>query len=292
MVLRELLEPPVAQIAKLGSGEEAVRAGAAWHKSLLAQFEFASARPAFAQAVAQLRSRRDPDLAAGSERILQRIQACKTPEEVDALFASDLSVPGDEAARAHAALADAGKKRKQKIEDDRILALFSREEQEIMDRPGHLDLSRAKNVPPSPEEMRLAMVRGWAFGTGKMLDAHTARHVDRLQSGFGLPFSVNMRFTDESKISADRIGETNDYKCQFQIVMQMSLPDDNILANYDAVTRAGMENMLKLVNAFCVAASSEPQKKTLRLTENGWVIPELMEAGAIEGAFGRMLGGR
>jgi hypothetical protein len=285
-LLQAILAPKVAEIAKLGAGEPAVRAGAAWYKAIVDQLGFASGRPPFAQAVAQVAARRDADMTAGTPQYLQRIQACKTPEEVDAMLASELSVPGDEKSKAHAAIADAAGKRKQKIEEERILSLFSREEQEIMDRPGHLDLTRAKPRKPTPEEVRLAMVRGWAFGTGKMLDAHRARYVDIASSKvMFIPFPVILTFSQEDLLRADPVGKSGDYECEFQILMQMAGTDDNMLLNYDEVVRKQSVHMLELVNGFCIAMSADPQTKVLRLTEHGWVIPELMEAGAIQGTL-------
>ena len=289
-LLQSLVEPQVAQLARLGTGEPAVRAGTGWYKAFLEQFAFASARPPCAQAVAQLKTRRESDMSAGEAQLLQRIEASKTPEEVDALFANDLSVPGDDRTKPYAELAAAGAKRKQKIEEDRILALFSREEQEIMDRPGHLDLSRAKPRPPTPEEVRLATVRGWAAGNGKMIDARTARHVDMTSSKvIFFPFPVIVTFTQEHLIRADPVEKSADYDCTFTILMQMAAPDDNALINYDEVTRKQSVTMLQMVNTFCVGMSTEAQTRRLRLTEHGWVIPELMEAGAIEGALEDML---
>ena len=292
-LLQSLLAPQVAQLAKLGTGGPAVRAGAAWHKALVDQFGFASARPPFSQAVGNLMSRREPDMTAGEAQLLQRIEASKTPEEIDTLFANELSVPGDDRTKPYADLAAAAAKRKQKIEDERILALFSREEQEIMDRPGHLDLSRAKKRPPTPQEVRLAMVRGWASGNGKMIDAHTARHIDMTSSKVMLfPFPMIVTFTQENLIRADPVEKTADYDCTFTILMQMAATDDNVLINYDEVTRKQSVTMLQIVNAFCVGMSTESETKRLRLTDHGWVIPELMEAGAIEGALEGMLRGR
>jgi hypothetical protein len=292
-LLQSLIDPLVAQLATLGTGEPAVRAGAAWHKAFAEQFVFASARPPYAQALGKLSSRREPDFAAGSDALLRRIQGCRAPEAVDALFASDLSVPGDDATKTYAVLADAGRKRKQAIEEERILALFSREEQAIMDRPGHIDLSRAKPRPPTAEEVRLATVRGWASGNGKMLDAHTARHVDLTSSEVVFfPFPLIVKFSQESLIRADPIEKSADWECEFSILMQMAAADDNMLVNYDEVVRKHSLTMIQMANGLLSASASEPEKRILRLTENGWVIPELMEAGAIRGALEQMLKGR
>jgi hypothetical protein len=289
-ILASLLEPETAKLASLGSGEAAARAGVAWHKALADRFAFASGRPPYAAAVAKLASRRETDITAASPQILQGIQACTTPEEVDGMLAGDLSVPGDERTRPYAAIADAAAKRKQKIEEERLLALFSPEERADMDRPGHIDMKRAKERPPTAEEVRLAMVRGWAFGTGKMIDAHTCRYVDITSSKvMFIPFPVILAFSDEKLIRADPIEESSEYECEFTIRMRMAGTDDNMLLNFDDVVKKQSATMLQLVNTFCAGMATESQTKVLRLTEHGWEIPALMEAGAVQGALEHML---
>jgi hypothetical protein len=96
-------------------------------------------------------------------------------------------------------------------------------------------------------------------------------------------------FTQEHLLRADPVEKSADYDCTFTILMQMAAPDDNALINYDEVTRKQSVTMLQMVNTFCVGMSTEAQTRRFRLTEHGWVIPELMEAGAIEGALEDML---
>ena len=285
-ILTSLLEPETAKLASLGTGESAVRAGVAWNKALADRFAFGAARPPYAAAVAKLASRREADIAAGSPQILQGIQACKTPEEVDAILAGDLGVPGDERTKPYAAIADAAAKRRQKIEEERILALFSPEERADMDRPGHIDLKRAKERPPTAEEVRLAMLRGWGHGTEKMIDAHRCRYVDLTSSKvMFIPFPVILTFSQENLISADPIEESSEYQCTFTILIQMAAADDNMVVNFDEVVRKQSATTMQLVNSLFVGMSTEPQTKVLHLTEHGWEIPELMEAGAVQGAL-------
>ena len=58
------------------------------------------------------------------------------------------------------------------------------------------------------------------------------------------------------------------------------------------MTKKQSVTMMQIVNTFCAGMATEAQTRRFRLTERGWVIPELMEAGAIEGALEGMLRGR
>ena len=278
-LLQPLLAPLLAQLDKLGSGADAVHAGAAWHKTLLGQFDFAVNRPPVQQALARFTERRKRDLAEAQAQLLQRLAACKKADEVDALFANDLSLPGDDRSSAYAALVDARNKRKQKIAEEELLAMFSEEERAIMDRPGHLNVARAKPGPPSAEEIRLALLRGFAFGTGKMIDAHTCRNVSRSQS-FLIPYPLIITISDEKRIDWAQVPNTNDYTCHYDVTIKIKIADDNMIANYDAKTRQGSQQMADMITKMTKIAG--PMEQTFRLYDDGWGVPKLHEAGTKE----------
>jgi hypothetical protein len=65
----------------------------------------------------------------------------------------------------------------------------------------------------------------------------------------------------------------------------MAAEDDHMLLNFDDVVKKQSAVTMRLVNALCAGMATDSQTKTLRLTEQGWVIPESMEAGALQGAL-------
>jgi hypothetical protein len=77
------------------------------------------------------------------------------------------------------------------------------------------------------------------------------------------------------------------YDRQFQVAMSFKIADDNVLANYDADTRTGSQQMADLAGALSKLGreTNEVQRKKLRLYEDGWRAPELRQAGAIDQWF-------
>ena len=65
----------------------------------------------------------------------------------------------------------------------------------------------------------------------------------------------------------------------------MAAEDDNALLNYDEVVKKQSVTMLQMVNGVAAMGANEPQTRVLRLSEQGWVIPELMDAGELQGAI-------
>ncbi len=287
-ILTGLLGPEVAKLEKLGVGSAAVRGGAEWYRATLSQFSFAAQRPPVVKAVERLSTRREQDLGAAREQILQQIAACKTTEEVDAIFGRDLTVPGDDQLAAFGPLADAGRQKKGQIQLAFQMTLFSPQEREWMDRPGHIDVVKWAGHAPSKESIRMALLRGWAFGTGTQIDDHTSRHVTRART-LGIPFPMVVRMSDESLQEFHPSQDGKGFDCRHSIVMQFSIPKDNVIAGFDEVVRKAVDTQTELMNSLIKSLSGESTWETFRLYEDGWGCPRLRENGAAEAAIDELL---
>lgn len=282
-LLTQLLEPYEARLAKLGSGFEAVWEGARWHRDMVEQFTFVAPRPPCQQIMNRFAARRAQDLADAQPNLLLRIEKSPTQADIDRIF-SALSFPTDSKSPGYPLLVAAKDKRLKEIEIEQLMATFSKDERDMMDRPGHIDVTRYKQTPPSAEECRLAMLRMYAVGKGKMIDAHTARY----QGQMG--FSVIISATDE-KVRTFHPSE--DHKGYFdvdlQILLQGKIPDDNILSAIDPNSRKGAKLGADMVNAVNLALGSEARIITLRLEEDGWQILGSHEAAAVEAAMDKLI---
>jgi hypothetical protein len=297
-LLAEALEPEVAKLATLGVaiGGDALGAGVAWYRDVTKRFAFASGRPPVIEAIAKLTKRRPQDMIDARPAMLAAIARSQSPNEIDILFDRELSVPGDQAAPGYAVLAEAGRQRKADIEKEKILARYSERERAMMDpnRPGHLLLSKMDpNVAPTAEEVRLAELRGWAFGSGQMIDAHTARHVSMLNPPVPVPFPfpINIKITDERLVEPmpKRLPDSDLWEVHFKMRMTIEFPKDNPLANYDRETRKGYDMMAQMTNK-ALEAADDTYTRQLRLYEDGgWGVPELRAAGAVDGVLGQMM---
>ena len=290
-LLGDLLAEPLATLDKLGAGAAALRDGAAWYANLMKEFAFALSRPPVQQAIARLSARREKDYASAVESILQRIAAAPTTQAVDAIFQPDLSVPGDAALASYAPIAAAAEQRRLQIDHAFQLTLFSKQEKEWMDprESGHIDVKKFEGNAPDAESIRLAVLRGMAFGTGKLIDAHTARSVTRTNGSFLLPFSAIIKMSDEHLEAFKPVEGTHDFECEFTVVLQMGIADDNLLASYSPEVRKGMEQQMEAMNKLLRAASSVPHIHTLRLYESGWGVPALRDQGTAETVIDQFL---
>src|SRR5262249_20125796 len=195
---------------------------------------------------------------------------------------TDLAVPADQSYSVYKDLAAVADQRRQALKDQAILALFSQEERDAMDRPGHINLAKVKPRPPTAEEVRLALVRGFAEGNdGKVIDAHTCRHTSVKDSVIGLPYPVIITFTDEKLVADPVETEPGVYECQFQVAMSFKIADDNVIANYDAQTHKGSQQAADLAGALSRLGreTNDVKKLKFRLYEDGWGAPEYRQAG-------------
>ena len=292
-LLTQLLAEPLNRLDSLGSGEAAVKAGAAWYTSLVRQFGFAQERPAVQQALAKLAARRERDLEAARGALLSSIAACAKEQDVDALFAGELGVPSDGQAGAYPALRAAADRRREQIRLDFRLSLFSEDEKQYFDRPCHIDVRKGAGKAPSKEAIRLAFVRSFGAEPGRIIDPHSVRHVTRAPESLLMPFPVIITFGDVDLLSfvpiKDESGkDTGDFDCEFTLTPQMKLTDDNALANYDQVVRKTLDQQLEAMNALLRSVRS-PQHETLRLTEEGFIIPRLRDNATKEAVLDALL---
>lgn len=295
-LLKEAMEPEVAKLAALSAGGgDALGRGVVWYENVTKQFAFAKDRPPVREAIAQLLKRRPQDIIDGRAMMVAAIARARSDNEIDLFFARDLGVPGDQDAPGYAVLAEAAKQRKADIEKEKILATYSERERAMMDptRPGHLLLAKMNpNVAPTAEEVRLAVLRGWAFGNGKMIDANTARHVSMVNPPVPIPFPfpIHINITNERLVDPmpKRLKDSDLWEVHYKMRMKIEFPKDNPLASYDRETRKGYDMMAEMVNKASDAVD-DTYAQQLRLYEDGWGVPELRAAGAADGVLGQLM---
>jgi hypothetical protein len=160
-MLTQQMGEQTARIAGFGTGITAVDNGSAWYMHLRAAYGFAVNRPVVQSAIGQLAARRAGDLAAAQGDIQSRINRCKTSHDVDSTLASVFIVPGDQ-------MQSVADTRRAAIVVETKMALCSREEVQCMDGQGNIDVQKLIKMGPSPDGVRLALLRGCAAGTGKV----------------------------------------------------------------------------------------------------------------------------
>jgi hypothetical protein len=153
----------------------------------------------------------------------------------------------------------------------------------MMDRPGHIDVSKYTGYAPSAEEVRLAILRGYAFGNGQMIDAFTARHG-------GVIYPINMGITEVRVKKFIPIDGTKDFDYLVKLTWKFSLPKDNVIAHYDRNTAKGSDLAAKFDAAVANAIDDDYEYK-LRLYDDGWGVPELRAAGAGDAVMTQFLKG-
>jgi hypothetical protein len=280
-LLTQLLEPYEARLAKLGSGVDAVWAGARWHREMVDQFTFVAPRPPCQRIMNRFAARRGQDLADAQPMLLLRIEKSPTPIDIERVF-YELSFPTDSKSPGYPILVAAREKRLKAIEIEKLMATFSEAEQRMMDRPGHIDLTRYKQTAPSPEECRLALLRMYAAGNGKMIDAHTARFQGVMA------FSVIITATGEKVRWFHPSEDKKGFDVEFEALLQGKIPDDNILSSIDPNTRRGAQMGADLVNAVNRLVDPQVFGVTLHLEEDGWQFAGSHEAGAVQAAMDKL----
>jgi hypothetical protein len=280
-LLTQVLEPYEARLGKLGTGVDAVSAGAQWHNDMVADFRFVAPRPPCQQIMNRFAARRTQDLAAAQPTLLLRIEKSASPADIDRVFA-DLSFPTDAKSPGYPDLLAAKDKRLKAIETERLMATFSQDEQKLMDRPGHIDLKRYKGAEPSPEECRLALLRAYAAGNGKMIDAHTARY----QGVMYMSFIITA--TGEKVHVAAPTDDNKGYAVEFEALLQGKAPDDNLLNQIDPKGR-GAQRGVDIVNVVNQLTGPQVVQGILRLEEDGWQFEGAHDAGAVHAIADNML---
>jgi len=94
-LVAELAASERAQLAKLGSGAEALKAGTAWYARITSSFAQYQSEPAVRDALTAFETRRAQDLAAGADALLARVNQAETSQQVTGIVSSHLGVPSD-----------------------------------------------------------------------------------------------------------------------------------------------------------------------------------------------------
>ncbi len=283
-ILEQLLAGKRAEVAKLGNGMEGIHAGVGLYQGLTKEYGFVMERGPVQVVMKELVAKREGELHAGAGDFVKKIQASKTVDEVDGMVKGELSVPGDAGLKDYGVIAKAAADKKMQLDRDHMMSLFTKDEQDLMDRPGHIDLKKGEGKAPTAEDVRMAMLRGFAGTTGKVIDEHNALSVTRSQS-FGVPYTLNVKLSEEKMTGFMPVEKTKDFECHFEILIEMTIPKGNIIASYDANTVAGSAKMAEIANGLAKAMAKTEHVQVLRLYEDGWGIPEMRDRAAAEGAL-------
>ena len=169
------------------------------------------------------------------------------------------------------------------------MALFSDYEKSLMVPPesGHLDIDRAdKQHIPQPEELRLALLRGMAYGTGKVLSPHTARVPWLLGAGAMI---VTISDTTHGLYAQDK--DSGAWMVRYHVEMHFSLPESDGLWDADPNFRRGAQNAVDEANTIAALTSQEENIQEFRLYDDGWGVPDLRQTGAARAGVDVMLKG-
>jgi hypothetical protein len=210
---------------------------------------------------------------------------------VNSILTTYLSCPGDDATDVGRNLRTVANKRIQHVHEQEQLAMFSPQERDIMDHPGHLVLARLQGKSPwapSSEEVRLALLRGFAFGSGKMLNPHTAKMTSRL-NGLLVPVTMIVKIGD---LKVTRFAPDGDsYWVEYTAEMSFALPDHDPLWDTSSNFRQGGQMAANMANAMTKLLSEERTIEQVRLYSDGWGVPRLREQGAASAGLDAMLNG-
>jgi hypothetical protein len=273
-VLTPLMAAPRAELASLGTGSNAVRAQVLWYDKFMQQWNFAIARPPVKDLLNDLVQRRDKDLTVAKPDFLRSISESKSMPALDALVKANLSLPGDPRLAAYPAIMQAITAQRAEVDKAALLALYSKREQDMMDRPGHIDLKKWDGKGPSAEEVRLAMLRAYT-GKGRMIDAHTVRCETYNPMMIMMPFEFNITMKDEKLTRCDKVPNSPDFDCHFEILMVTQIPPNSTVGSIDPNIMQGFQMAAALENKDLEDAAHEDHHQVLRLTEGGWQVPDL-----------------
>ena len=171
--------------------------------------------------------------------------------------------------------------------------MFSKHEREIMDSPGHLNLAKLGGKQPwapSEEEVRLALLRGWAYGTGQLIDPHTAKVTSRMNM-FLAPASLIVKI---GGLKISRFGfdpKANDYLVEYTADMSFALPAKDPLWDADPNLRKGGQMACDTMNATVRMLAEEPTVQEFRLYSDGWGVPDMRQQGAANVGLDAMVKG-
>ncbi len=288
-VLGQLVASDVRSLATLGHGIDAVVAGNRWYQQVEKSYDFALTRPPILVAIRQFDQDRAKNLTEAKPAIIAQLDAAAQDAQVKSILDNYLRCPSDAASEVAAATRQHGDQRLAVIQHQELLGLFSDYEKSLMIPPesGHLNLSRAdaKHIP-QPEELRLALLRGMAFGTGKVLGPHTAK-VSTLFGGGSMIVTIS----DTKKGRYAYVTERQSWMVLYQVDMHFSLPDHDALWDADPNLRRGAQMAVDTVNATAALLFQEDNIQEFRLYDDGWGVPDLRQQGAAGAGLEALLKG-
>ena len=288
-LLEQLVAVNVRSLATLGIGLDAVLAGNKWYLQVAKSYDFALTRPPIQTAIQQFQLARATNLIEAKPAIIAQLDAAEQNAQVQYILDNYLSCPGDVVSEVSAAIRKHAGQRLAYLQHQQLMGLFSDYEKSLMDPPesGHLDLSRAdvKHIP-QPGELRLALLRGMAYGTGEVLDPHTAR-VSTLFGGG----SMIVRISDTNHGRYVYMKEDRAWMVLYRVDMHFSLPDHDPLWDADPNLRRGAQMAVDAANVTASLLSQEDNIEEFRLYDDGWGVPDLRQQGAGRAGLESMLKG-
>jgi hypothetical protein len=290
-LLEQLLATELKAIPAFGAGIAAVEAGVRWYQKISHTYDFALNRAPVQRALQQFKQARAGHLAGASLSLISKIDAAQNEAQVNSLLSTYLGCPGDETTEVGKNLRNVADKRLAYLREQEQRAMFSANEQKIMDHPGHLVLTKLPASgpwAPSPEEVRLALLRGFAFGSGKMLDPHKARLTSRM-NGLLVPVSMVVRIGD---LQIKRFAPDGDsFWVEYTAEMSFSLPEHDPVWDADPNLRRGGQMAVDMANATAKLLSDNPVIEQVRLYADGWCVPRLREQGAANAGLDALVKG-
>ena len=289
-LLDQLLAPNRSALAKFGHGLDAVMAGNNWYRQISVGFGFALTRPPVQAIIHQFQSARARALEEAEPAIFGQLDAAKGEVHLKTILATELSCPGDDETKAAAAIREHANRRLAEIQHEHFMTLFSEYEKKLMvpAESGHLDLSKTdpQKHLPQPDELRLALLRGMAYGTGKVLDPHTAKVPYLLGGG---SFVVRISDPRNARYAYDEAGGV--WIVAYQIGIHFSLPDHDPLWDADPSIRPAIQNACDAFNATAALLSQEDNYEEFRLYDDGWGVPDMRVQGASRAGIDALLRG-
>lgn len=273
-LLTPLMAASKSELASVGSGSNAIRAQVVWYDKFMQQWNFGIARPPVKDVLDTLMQERDKALTLAKPDFLRAIADSKSMGAIDVLLKSNLSLPGDPKLAAYPAIMNAVTAQRGEVDKAALLALYSKREQEMMDRPGHIDLKKWDGKGPSAEEVRLAMLRSYE-GKGRLIDAHTVRCNTYNPVMPMMPFELTITMSDEKLTRCEQVPNSPNFDCHFEILMKTGIPSDSTVGSIDPNIMQGFQMASNMENKALEDNAHEDHQATIRLTEEGWQAPDL-----------------
>lgn len=274
-VLDGLLAQPRAAMAAFPSGGAALRAGALWYDTFFEEFHFAATRPPVKKILADLHAERDRDLSASLNDFIGIVAHAESLPAVASVFSSNFGVPGDATLHDLPKLKAAADERKFELDQAHMMSLFSEDEKKLMDKPGHIDLTKARGAKPSPDDVRLAFLRMYAASNGELLDDHSAKFTTRMGSMLFIPFSCEFKLNGFKVLEVVPGRNEGEFDCTFTADIECHIPHDNAISSVSPPTQQGMDSAAAMMNVVLHQYADEQRQLTIILDEKGWRPPNI-----------------